>query len=439
MVKTTVKDYFEVYVRYLHNDKQQTLIKNVGKDFTESREHKNNDSKSKINEFKFNILEFDNSVGFYDLCNLCKFRFNKNDYSKDQVKKFMEDKLGEEYDFPPKWSKDKYENYKLSIRLRGYKKSINKNLSYFSTQNTGIKYPINILSYGRYNENKTSKFLLKCKLLHYIFVENCEYDLYINEYYNKLNEEEQKLVNIINTNNDFHLLNLGGSPVRNYILDWWLNRNFKNIDRIWLLDDNINYYNRFNKGNKNKIYSDLIFSSIEKYIEPYDNVGVCSHNLNNHINAEESRPIIVKNGKHYSSMLLLTDKQFRFKHKYNEDILISIDYIISGKLNFCFNHLLFDKETSGKERGGNTDTIYKNGSNEGYCDKYDYLYNELKKMYDLQLIKINGDFDKFIQCKKKVGKDKHHIINYNLLNVDNQTKFESKINNVNFDNCLELR
>lgn len=439
MGKTTVKDYFEVYVRYLHNDKQQTLIKNVGIDFTESKEHINCDKKSKIQEFKFNILEFDNSVGFYDLCNLCKFRFNKNEYSKDQVTKLIEDKLGEEYDFPPRWNKDKYENYKLSIRLKGYKKTISTSLSYYSTQNTGIKYPINILSYGRYNENKTSKFLLKCKIEHYIFVENCEYDLYINEYYNKLNQEEQNLVNIINTNNDFHLLNLGGSPVRNYILDFWLNRNFKDIDRIWLLDDNINYYNRYNKGNKNKIYSDLIFSSIEKYIESYDNVGVCSHNLNNHINAEESRPIIVKNGKHYSSMLLLTDKQFRFKHKYNEDVLISIDYIVSGKLNFCFNHLLFDKDTSGTERGGNTDTIYKNGSNEGYIDKYDYLYNELKKMYDLQLIKINGDFDKFIQCKKKAGKDKHHLINYSLLNVDNQTIFESKINNLNFDNCLELR
>ena len=48
-----------------------------------------------------NILEFDNSVGFYDLCNLCKFRFNKNDYSQDQVKKFMEDKL--EIFLPKHW------------------------------------------------------------------------------------------------------------------------------------------------------------------------------------------------------------------------------------------------------------------------------------------------------------------------------------------------
>ena len=57
------------------------------------------------------------------------------------------------------------------------------------------------------------------KIKHYFFCEELEYDLYMNNYYNKLNEEDKYLVNIINTHKDFHLYNLGGSPVRNYILD----------------------------------------------------------------------------------------------------------------------------------------------------------------------------------------------------------------------------
>ena len=78
--------------------------------------------------------------------------------------------------------------------------------------------------------------------------------------------------------------------------------------------------------------------------------------------------------------------------------------------------------------------------------KYDYLYNELKKMYEYGLININCDFDKFINIKylksKEKGNDEKtisHNVEYKNIIVDNQTIFEKKINNLNLDHYLELR
>ena len=429
------QDYYKVNIRYLNpNEKQQELFTQFDEaniSVKDHREHPDNSKKSKVEEYNFNVLQFDNTCGIYDVCNIIELKYKKNEYSQEELKKLMIDILKDEID-----SISYYNPNTLCIRLKGFEKKIDPKLSYYEIQNYPIQYPISILSFGRYNQNKTSKYLLKCKIKHYIFVEECEYDLYMNNYYNKLNEEDKYLVNIINTHKDFHLLNLGGSPVRNFILDYWLKEGY---DRVWMLDDNINCYNRLNKGIKNKIYSHLIFSSIENYINVYDDVGVCSHNLNCDVKSGNSRSVLVINGKHYSSLLLLTNKQFRFKHKYNEDVLISIDYVNSGKINFCFNHILFDKNTSGKDSGGNTNTIYKNGSQEGYRLKYEYLYDELKKMYNYGLLKIKGDFDKFIINKPKKDKDYHHNINFRSIIVDKQTEFEPKINPMNLDHYLELR
>ncbi len=425
------ENYINVFIRYL--PQQQTLPENLeellGKPFTNNKEHIT--LEDNVEKYNFNILEFDNSAGYYDNCWIVKVQYEKEDYDHKYLKNLMTDIFGENIQ-----SIRSSTNKTISVRLTGFVPQIDTNLSYYSTNTFPIEFPISILSYGRYLSNKTSKYLVECRIKHYIFVEDCEYNVYLEQYYNDLSEEDKLLVNIINTGEDFHLKNLGGTPVRNYILDYWLEQGY---DRCWMLDDNINYYTRFNQGQKIKIYSDLIFSSIEQYIKPYDNIGVCSHNLNGFITNGRSRTVMVPNEKHYSSLLLLTHKQFRFKHKYNEDVLISIDYIISGKHNFCFNHMLFDKNTSGTEDGGNTNTIYMDGSNEGYIKKYEYLYDELKKMYDHNLISIKGKFDKFIYSKGMKSKSISHVVNYKKIIIHNRLEFIPQINQLNLDANLELR
>lgn len=425
------KLYNNVLIRYLPD--QQTLPENLeellGKPFINKKEH--GTLEDNVELYQFNILEFNNSAGYYDNCWIVKVQYEKEYYDHIYLKNLMIDIFGENIAN----MRSSTENT-ISVRLTGFVPTIDNSLSYYSTNTFPIEFPISILSYGRYLSNKTSKFLVQCKIKHYIFVEKSEYQAYLGNYYNYLTDQDKKFVRIIDTGEDFHLKNLGGTPVRNFILDYWLEEGY---DRCWMLDDNINYYTRYNQGQKIRIYSDLIFSSIEQYIKPYENIGVCSHNLSGFTTNGRSRTIIVPNEKHYSSLLLLTHKQFRFKHKYNEDVLISIDYIIGGKHNFCFNHMLFDKNTSGSEVGGNTNTIYMDGTNEGYKKKYDYLYNELKRMYNHNLISIEGKFDKFIFSKKLKSKSISHVVNYKNIIIHNRQHFIPQINLLNLDDNLELR
>ena len=231
-----------------------------------------------------------------------------------------------------------------------------------------IKYPICILSYKRANKfGKSHLTLTKYKINHYLFIEpsqEAEYRGWYNPEYCEL----------VIGSYDFSKDNMGSSVVRNYILDW---ASDKGYGRAWMLDDNIKGYRRYWQGQKDEIISHEIFSHIEKYIERYDNVGGVAHNFSPFIMEGDLRPCIVQNNKVYSSMLLKTGPDIRFRYKHQEDNLISMEYITKGYSNLCFNSILYDKDTSGKDGGGNKEAIYKvkkgRSDGDGYKERFEYF------------------------------------------------------------------
>ena len=115
MKTTKTKDYYNVFIRYLNpNEKQQDLFTQFNKDYTDKKEHNKINSNTDI--YNFNILEFDNSEGIYDKCNIVKLKYNKNEYSKEELKKLMKDILKEEIETMS------FTNDTLSIRLIGFEK-----------------------------------------------------------------------------------------------------------------------------------------------------------------------------------------------------------------------------------------------------------------------------------------------------------------------------
>ena len=150
--KLKKEDYHEVFVRYIKlTEKQEELLKQIDKDFI----YKENDKEQKgekNNEYQFNILEYNNSTGFFDNCYRYILRFEKTKYSRDFIENYLKDILKEEIESIG-WN-GKEETKKLSIRLKGNETKINSKLSYYDIKNYPIQYPISILSYGRYNENK---------------------------------------------------------------------------------------------------------------------------------------------------------------------------------------------------------------------------------------------------------------------------------------------
>jgi len=82
MVKTKKpkEDYF-VDIRYLNpNKKQEELFKqfdevNISK--KDHKEHPDTSKKSKIDEYMFYILDYDNTSGVYDTCNLIELKYKR--------------------------------------------------------------------------------------------------------------------------------------------------------------------------------------------------------------------------------------------------------------------------------------------------------------------------------------------------------------------------
>lgn len=296
--------------------------------------------------------------------------------------------------------------------------------------NTKTKYPIAILSFGRYNDyGRTHKLLTKLKINHYLFVEPFEYELYSSWY----NNEYCKLVK---APEDFHLKNMGSTPMRNYILDYYK----VDHERVWLLDDNIKCYKRLYRGVKNQIEDAEIFTSVEKYISKCDNVGIVSHNFSPFVVEGGCRGILCKNGKCYSSMLVPTDS-IRFKHKHQEDNFISIEYISKGYTTLCFNHIVYDKNTSGQDDGGNTKFIYKKEEQDiGRKERFDYSFKIAKELIESGDIKLKeGKTLNNLIFHKPLKHEHYHIeFNYDMLeNYNNDLIQNDKNYDYNYTLYLE--
>jgi|TARA_Y100000015_G_C2395376_1_gene92500 hypothetical protein len=270
-------------------------------------------------------------------------------------------------------------------------------------------YPIAILSFGRYNDyGRTHKLLTKLRINHYLFIEPFEYNLYEKWY-------DPNYCKLIKAPKDYHLQNMGSTPMRNYILDYFKD---KYRERVWLLDDNIKCYKRLYRGIKNSIEDKEIFTSIENYIYRFNNVGICSHNFCPFITEGGCRTIMCKNGKCYSSMLVPTNTGIRFNHKHQEDNFISIEYICKGYTNLCFNHICYDKNTSGQDNGGNTKFIYKKDEEDiGRKERYDYSFTTAKKLIDEGVIELKEGktLNNFIFHKPLKHEYWHCEFNYNML------------------------
>jgi len=308
----------------------------------------------------------------------------------------------------------------ITFNTDKFQQTIHKGMKFIDNE-TITKYPINILSLGRYTDKTgtTHKLLSKMKINHYLWVEPQEFKVY-ESWYNPT------YCVLKNCECDYSTtLKMGSQSVRNHIIEYWENFPSGSPKKIWMLDDNIICYKRMNNGCKTEYEGAGIFTTIEKYTEHLENVKLCSHNLNGDITQTNSRSIISENGKHYSSLLISLGTGLRFEFKYNEDVIFSLRTIMSGFNSLCFSHINFDKKTSGLTVGGNQQ-IYGNHTDAGYATKFDKTLTYLKTL-DIPY-KVGKDInDYFVETyklsiepekrKQKIKSKKHHYLKWEVLDI----------------------
>lgn len=269
------------------------------------------------------------------------------------------------------------------------------------------KYPIFVISKGRYNLKKSTFMIFeRLKLKYYIVVEQDEYEDY---------KSVVSIGTILILPDEYRNTGCGSVPARNYCWDYAVELGF---DKHWVLDDNIRTFYRWNYTEKFKFESGLFFKIMEDFMDNCRNVGLLGPNYSFDVRScHTGKTSHTFNSKVYSCILIntkiLSKHRIKWRGTYNEDVDLSLRTLYSGISTVQFNMFLQDKPTTMSVNGGNTDSIYS-------IDKETYLKNMTRKVNSL-IIQNMDLFDKYPDIitvvKKntsamKVVRD-HHKVKWN--------------------------
>lgn len=210
-----------------------------------------------------------------------------------------------------------------------------------------VKYPIYIISKGRWEKPLTAKFLLKAGIPFTIAVEPQEYENYCKtipkEFVAKL---------------PFSNLEVGSYPARNWCWEDSIQRGF---NRHFLFDDNIRGFYRLTDGLRRRCEPGIALQTLEVFSDRYKNIGISGFNYLYFATKETTKPFSI-NSHVYSGMLITNSIPYRWRLKYNEDVDLCLQVLDSKKWCTVLMHaFLIDKiPTTSKMKGGNQTDLYKN-------------------------------------------------------------------------------
>lgn len=211
------------------------------------------------------------------------------------------------------------------------------------------KYPIYIISKGRWQKRQTSKALELMKVPYKIVIEPQEY-----ENYAKFIDSDKILVL------PFSNLGQGSIPARNWV---WEHSISEGHQRHWILDDNMDSFYRLNRNMKLIVTSGAIFKAAEDFVDRYENIAISGFQYNSFVFKDAIVPPYRLNTRIYSCILIDNKIPYRWRGRYNEDTDLSLRALKDGYCTMLFNAFLVNKETTMRAKGGNTDELYKKTDN----------------------------------------------------------------------------
>jgi hypothetical protein len=182
---------------------------------------------------------------------------------------------------------------------------------------------------------------------------------------------------------------VGAGAARNFLWDWSIDQGF---GWHWTMDDNIRSFKRYNKNRRIKVSDGSLFKAMEDFCLRYKNIAMAGPNYNMFIIPRNKKPPLTFNTRIYSCNLIRNDIPFRWRGRYNEDTILSLDVLKAGWCTVMFNTFLQEKIATQICKGGNTDTLYTKGT--------------LEKSQ--MMVNTHPDVSKVIKRFNRV----HHLVNY---------------------------
>lgn len=215
------------------------------------------------------------------------------------------------------------------------------------TTNNAPKYPIYIISKGRWASRLTSKALDRINVEYRIVVEPQEFENYAAVI-------DPKKILVL----PFSNLGQGSIPARNWV---WEHSIAEGHARHWILDDNIRGFYRFNRNQRLRLTSGKAFALAEEFVDRYSNVPIAGFQylMFAPIRKGHLKEPFDLNTRVYSCILLSNSIPHRWRGRYNEDTDLSLRVLKDGYCTILFYAFLADKTPTMRMKGGNTDELYK--------------------------------------------------------------------------------
>ena len=179
----------------------------------------------------------------------------------------------------------------------------------------------------------------------------------------------------------------GSGPARNFI---WEHSKAAGYSHHWIMDDNIRNFRRLNKNEKVKCESPAFWRAMEEFALRYKNVAMSGPNYAMFSPSRQKVKPFTANTRVYSCNMIRNDLSFRWRGRYNEDTILSLDMLKAGWCTILYNAFLQEKMPTQTMKGGNTDSVYLDGT--------------LEK--SAMLARVHSDVSKVVN---KWGRYHHHV------------------------------
>ena len=178
------------------------------------------------------------------------------------------------------------------------------------------RYPVYIISKGRAQYGPlTAKVFQRLGIPFYLMVEPHEY----NKYRTLCDWATEVLV--IGESNH------GMGPGRARNACWDHAKNVLKSKRHWVLDDNIADFYRLHDNTRIRVGDGTVFRAAEDFVDRYKNVAVAGFAYNFfHVATSKQYPFKL-NTRIYSCLLIDNECPYRWRGRYNEDTILSLDVL----------------------------------------------------------------------------------------------------------------
>ena len=276
------------------------------------------------------------------------------------------------------------------------------------------QYPIYIVSKSRYNKNPTAQSLKDMEVPYHMVVEQSEYEQYC-----KLVGEDKVLILPQQYKDDYDTFwidddpRVGPGPARNFAWDHSIENGHK---RHWVMDDNIEWFHRFNNNEKIRCDDGTCFRIMENFVNRYTNVAIAGPQYSNFCHEDEYVPPFLKNRRIYSCLLIDNSIPYRWRGRYNEDTDICLRVLKDGLCTIQFHAVLQDKMSTQKLKGGNTQEFYEQDGT--------MLKSKMLEEMHPDVAKVTWRFNRW-----------HHWVDYKpfernkLIRVDPDIVYDEVVNN----------